>query len=130
MYYLTILIGAFLGLSLFIFLFIIAKKTGLYYLPPLITFLIAVSILVYSLWIEDVGRIDYGLLGIGFLVAAVGSTLLLPAKLKTWEKRTWTKVDVIGLFVFLYIIVLSIILFINIDIDDCIILIVAYYVLC
>lgn len=88
MYYLTIAIGAFLGLILFLFLFIIAKKTGSYHLPPLITFLVALGIIVYSLGTGSIGKVDYGLLGIGFLIAAVVFALLLPSKVQSTEKRT------------------------------------------
>src|SRR5699024_3012418 len=96
----------------------LAKKTGLYYLPPLITFLIAVGIIIYSLGISDIGKMNYGLLGIGFLIAAVGSAILLPAKLRTSEKRAWTKGDIIGLFVFPFLIVVSISAFTYIEVDD------------
>lgn len=118
MYYLTILMGVILGITLFLFLFIIAKKTGLYYLPPLITFLVAVGIIVYSLGVGDIGKLNYGLLGIGFLIAAVGSALLLPARLRTSEKRSWTKGDVIGLFILPCIIATSFTFFTYADIGN------------
>lgn len=97
MYYLTILLGIILGVILFLFLFIAAKRTGLYFLSPLITFLGAIGIIVFSVMRDDAKSVDYGLIGIGFLIAAVVSALLLPAKLRTSEKRSWSKGDVAGL---------------------------------
>lgn len=117
MYYMTILIGAFLGIALFLFLFIIAKKAGFYYLPPLVTFLIAIGIIIYSLATGAVGKVNYGLLGIGLLIAAVVCALLLPAKLRTSEKRSWTKGDIIGLFFLPCMIGMSIIIFTYVN-DD------------
>src|SRR5699024_7531678 len=117
MYYLTILMGVILGLTLFLFLFIIAKKTGLYYLPPLITFLTSIGIIIYSLAIGDIGKVDYGLLGIGFLIAAVICALLLPAILRTTEKRPWTKGDISGLIFLPCIIVVSVVIFTYVNED-------------
>lgn len=79
MAYLIMLVGLFLGILFFAFVFIASKWSGKYYLAPVITFLFSGMIVVYSLFLvggfEGMG---YLFLAVGFLIVSIVGTLLLP----------------------------------------------------
>lgn len=95
MFYLLILWGLILGIIVFMFTYIVSKKSGKYYLASIITFLGTGILLVYGLFI--VGGFEgmaYGLLSLGFLIVAIVGTLILPVKLrKGADKKDFTKKD-------------------------------------
>ena len=99
MFFLPILLGLVLGLIVFMFTYIISKRSGKYYMAPLVTFLGTGLLIMYGLFI--VGGFEgmaYGLLSLGFLIVAIVGTLILPAKLrKEADKKDFTKKDKVSL---------------------------------
>ena len=74
-----ILTGVLLGLIIFTFTFIAAKKNGKYYLAPIIIFLMSIAITAYGLFfVGGFEGMAYGFLAIGFLIISIIGTLLLP----------------------------------------------------
>ena len=99
MFFLPILLGLVVGLIVFMFTYIVSKRSGKYYLAPLVTFLGTGLLLMYGLFI--VGGFEgmaYGLLSLGFLIVAIVGTLILPAKLRKGAgKKDFTKKDKVSL---------------------------------
>lgn len=87
------LVGFILGAGIFLFTFIASKKTGRFYLAPIVTFLMAVFIVLYGLFkVRGFEGMAFGFLGAGILTAAVVGTLLFPF-LKRIKKSEFNKVD-------------------------------------
>ncbi|MGE7691659.1 YesK family protein [Lysinibacillus sp. NPDC097214] len=88
-----ILVGFILGASIFLFTLIALKKTGKFYLAPIVTFLIAVLIVLYGLFkVGGFEGMGFGILGACILLAAIVGTLLLPF-MKGIKKSEFNKVD-------------------------------------
>ncbi|WP_217585496.1 hypothetical protein [Lentibacillus saliphilus] len=98
MAYLIMLVGLFLGVILFAFIFIVSKRGGKYYLAPVITFLFSGMIVAYSLFIvggfEGVG---YLFIAVGFFIVSIVGTLLLPLLIRRIEPQHLNKRDKISL---------------------------------
>ncbi|QKY71769.1 hypothetical protein Len3610_16925 [Lentibacillus sp. CBA3610] len=96
--YLITLGGMFLGCILFMFTFIASKRSGKYYLAPIITFLFSVVIVVYSLIVvggfEGMG---YLFLAAGFLIISIAGTLFLPFLIRRKASQQFKKRDKISL---------------------------------
>lgn len=116
MFFLIILLGAFFGSLLFIFTFIAAKKTGMYYMAPLVTFFTAILVTVFGLIViggfEGMG---YGLIGAGFLLVGIVGTIILPFKVRTIEKSQLKKKDKISLLILPLLFIGTIFLIIYVD---------------
>lgn len=99
MFFLPILLGLILGLIVFMFTYIVSKRSGKYHLAPLVTFLATGLLLMYGLFI--VGGFEgmaYGLVSLGTLITAIIGTLVLPSKLrKGTDKTDFTKKDKVSL---------------------------------
>ncbi|MEK3765819.1 YesK family protein [Solibacillus sp. FSL K6-4121] len=97
--YLVMLFGLFLGIIFFAFVFIASKKSGKYYLAPVITFLFSGMIVAYSLFLvggfEGMG---YLFLAVGFLVVSIVGTLLLPLLIPKVKSKSFNRKDKISLF--------------------------------
>ncbi|MEB2302603.1 YesK-like family protein [Lysinibacillus xylanilyticus] len=94
-----VLVGFFLGASIFLFTLIALKKTGKFYLAPIVTFLIAVLTVLYGLFkVGGFEGMGYGIIGVGILTAAIGGTLLLPF-MKGIKQSEFNKVDKSILFI-------------------------------
>ncbi|MGE7947461.1 YesK family protein [Lysinibacillus sp. NPDC093688] len=88
-----ILVGFILGASIFLFTLIALKKTGKFYLAPIVTFLIAVLIVLYGLFkVRGFEGMGFGILGVCILIAAIVGTILLPF-MKGLKKSEFNKVD-------------------------------------
>ncbi|MEK4080045.1 hypothetical protein [Solibacillus sp. FSL K6-1126] len=98
MAYLIMLVGLFLGILFFAFVFIASKWSGKYYLAPVITFLFSGMIVVYSLFLvggfEGMG---YLFLAVGFLIVSIVGTLLLPLLIPKIKSQPINKKDKISL---------------------------------
>ncbi|MBD8032752.1 YesK family protein [Solibacillus merdavium] len=99
MIYLVMLVGLFLGIIFFAFVFIASKRSGKYYLAPVITFLFSGMIVAYSLFLvggfEGMG---YLFLAVGFLVVSIAGTLLLPLLIPKIKSKSLNRKDKISLF--------------------------------
>ncbi|MFS0615821.1 hypothetical protein [Lederbergia ruris] len=85
--------GFFLGILIYLFTFIAAKKTGKFYLAPLVTFLIAMFIVFYSLFkIGGFEGMGFGILGACMWGVAIIGVLFLPF-MKGMKKSEFTKLD-------------------------------------
>ncbi|MFF2179482.1 hypothetical protein ACFVT8_23970 [Lysinibacillus sp. NPDC058147] len=88
-----VLVGFILGASIFLFTLIALKKTGKFYLAPIVTFLIAVLTVLYGLFkVGGFEGMGFGIIGVGILTAAMGGTLLLPF-IKGIKQSEFNKVD-------------------------------------
>lgn len=93
------LVGFIIGACIFLFTLIASKKTGKFYSAPIVTFLIAVLIVLYGLFkVGGFEGMSFGILGAGILTAAVVGTLLLPF-MKGIKKSEFNKVDKSILFI-------------------------------
>ncbi len=92
------LVGLFLGIIFFAFVFIASKRSGKYYLAPVITFLFSGMIVAYSLFLvggfEGMG---YLFLAVGFLVVSIVGTLLLPLLIPKIKSKSLNRKDKISL---------------------------------
>lgn len=100
MAYLIMLGGLFLGFIFFMFTFIVSKRSGKYYLAPIITFLFSGIIVAYSVFVvggfEGMG---YLFVAAGFFTISVLGTLSLPFLIRRIESRHLNKRDKISLLV-------------------------------
>ncbi|MGE7944379.1 YesK family protein [Lysinibacillus xylanilyticus] len=88
-----------IGACIFLFTLIAMKKTGKFYLAPIVTFLIAVFTVVYGLFkVGGFEGMGFGIIGVGILIAAMVGTLLLPFT-KGLKKSEFNKVDKSILFI-------------------------------
>ncbi|OXS66023.1 hypothetical protein B1B04_24630 [Lysinibacillus sp. KCTC 33748] len=88
-----VLVGFILGASIFLFTLIALKKTGKFYLAPIVTFLIAVLTVLYGLFkVGGFEGMGFGIIGVGILTAALGGTLILPF-MKGIKQSEFNKVD-------------------------------------
>lgn len=88
-----VLVGFILGASIFLFTLIALKKTGKFYLAPIVTFLIAVLTVLYGMFkVGGFEGMGFGIIGVGILTAAIGGTLLLPF-MKGIKQSEFNKVD-------------------------------------
>ena len=94
------LIGLVLGMIFYAFIFIVSKRSGKYYLAPLITFLFSGVIVAYSLFLvggfEGMG---YLFLAVGFFIVSILGTLFLPLLIRKNESQQLNKRDKISLVV-------------------------------
>lgn len=94
------LIGLVLGMIFYAFIFIVSKRSGKYYLAPLITFLFSGVIVAYSLFLvggfEGMG---YLFLAVGFFIVSILGTLFLPLLIRKNESQQLNKKDKISLVV-------------------------------
>ena len=92
------LIGLVLGMIFYAFIFIVSKRSGKYYLAPLITFLFSGVIVAYSLFLvggfEGMG---YLFLAVGFFIVSILGTLFLPLLIRKNESQQLNKKDKISL---------------------------------
>lgn len=92
-------IGFIIGACIFLFTLIAMKKTGKFYLAPIVTFLIAVFTVVYGMFkVGGFEGMGFGIIGVGILIAAMVGTLLLPFT-KVLKKSEFNKVDKSILFI-------------------------------
>ncbi|MGF2616417.1 hypothetical protein FZC84_01350 [Rossellomorea vietnamensis] len=71
-------IGLFWGTLLFVFSYILSKKYGKYFVPPLVNFFAAFLITAYGFnFVRSFEGMAYGFLGLGFLITAIIGTILL-----------------------------------------------------
>ncbi|KOS61343.1 MULTISPECIES: hypothetical protein [Lysinibacillus] len=94
-----VLVGFILGACIFLFTLIALKKTGKFYLAPIVTFLIAVLTVLYGLFkVGGFEGMGFGIIGVGILTAAIGGTSLLPF-MKGIKQSEFNKVDKSILFI-------------------------------
>lgn len=100
MLFLIMPFGLLCGFLLFLFTFTASKRSGKYYMAPLVTFFAAGAITMFGLiFVGGFEGMSYGMLGFGFLVAAIIGTILLPIKLrKDGGKRAFSNKDKWSLF--------------------------------
>lgn len=93
-----IIIGLFLGFTLFAFTFIASKQNGKYYLAPIVTFLMSIAITAYGLFfVGGFEGMAYGILAVGFLFSSIIGTLLLPLFTRKKSPRSLNRADKICL---------------------------------
>ncbi|SFG62263.1 hypothetical protein SAMN05216353_16513 [Halobacillus alkaliphilus] len=92
--------GLFLGLLIFSFFFIISKFKRMYFLAPLLTFLTALGVVLYSILIvRGFEAMGYIFLAGGIFLISVLGTALLPALTKSTKLRKISLWEKIALFV-------------------------------
>ncbi|MCA1012819.1 hypothetical protein [Halobacillus halophilus] len=92
--------GLFLGLLIFSFFFIISKFKGVYFLAPLLTFLTALGVVLYSIIIvRGFEAMGYLFLAGGIFLISVLGTALLPLLTKSEKLRKVSLWEKIALFV-------------------------------
>lgn len=110
----NIIMGGFLlGTIVFMFFYVASKKSGQYFLAPIITFLFSLAITAYGLFaVGGFEGMGYGLVGVGFVAVSIIGTLLLPIFTRRGSAQQFTKRDKASLILlpllFFSIIVLSI----------------------
>lgn len=88
-----IFLGLFFGVIIYCFTYIAAKKNDKFYLAPLVTFLVAVLIVLYSIFkIGGFEGMGLGIVGAGVFVVAILGVIILPFINKKNNKRL-TKID-------------------------------------
>ncbi|MFE3577380.1 YesK family protein [Lysinibacillus sp. NPDC059133] len=93
------LVGFIIGACIFLFTLIAMKKTGKFYLAPIVTFLIAVFTVLYGLFkVRGFEGMGFGIIGAGILIAAIVGTSLLPFT-QGLKKSEFNKVDKSILFI-------------------------------
>lgn len=98
MAYLIMLVGLFLGIIFFSFIFIVSKRSGKYYIAPVITFLFFGMIVAYSLFVvRGFEGIGYLFIAVGFFIVSIVGTLLLPLLIRRIESQHLNKRDKISL---------------------------------
>lgn len=98
MAYLFMLVGLFLGILFFAFVFIASKRSGKYYLAPVITFLFSGMIVAYSLFfVGGFEGMGYLFLAAGFFIVSILGTLFLPSLIRKIESKHLNKRDKISL---------------------------------
>lgn len=108
MFFLIGLLGLILGSIVFIFLHIASKRSGKYYIAPLVTFLAAVLLTLYGIIIVGgfEGLFGYGMIGLGFLIIAIIGTLLLPAWLRRGGgPKEFTRMDLVSMFLLPFLLI-------------------------
>lgn len=100
MFFLPIGIGFIFGLIVYIFMYIISKRSGKYYLAPFINFFGAILVTMYGIFVvRGFEGMAYGLLGFGMLITAIIGTLLLPMMVRKVEvRKEFSKKDKVSLF--------------------------------
>lgn len=89
-----------LGSIVFMFTFILSKKSGKYYLAPIITILISAVIVAYGLFFaQGFDGMAYLLIGVGFLIVSILGTLFLPLLARRGKPQSLNKGDKISLFI-------------------------------
>ncbi|MCP3033139.1 YesK-like family protein [Halobacillus sp. A1] len=92
--------GIFLGMMVFSFFFIISKFRKQYYLAPLLTFITALTIILYSLFfVRGFEAMGYIFLAGGIFLISVLGTIALPLLTKSSKITKVSIGDKIGLFV-------------------------------
>ncbi|AKG03403.1 hypothetical protein AAV35_000465 [Salimicrobium jeotgali] len=92
--------GLFFGLLVFSFFFIISKFKKQYYLAPLLTFITALTIVLYSLFfVRGFEGMGYVFLAGGIFLISVLGTVALPLLIKSSKLTKVSIGDKIGLFV-------------------------------
>lgn len=98
--YSILAVGLILGLLIFSFFFIIAKFNNRYYLAPLMTFITAFIIVLYSyFFIRGFEGMGYIFLAMGILVVSILGAIAIPSLTKSARQTRFTRGDKIGLFV-------------------------------
>ncbi|MFJ7733740.1 YesK family protein [Lysinibacillus sp. NPDC097231] len=93
------LVGFIIGACIFLFTLIALKKTGKFHLSPIVTFLIAVFIVLYGLFkVRGFEGMGFGILGVGILIAAIVGTWFLPFT-KGLKQSEFNRVDKSILFI-------------------------------
>ncbi|MER2120451.1 MAG: YesK family protein [Solibacillus sp.] len=99
MAYLIMLVGLFLGIIFYAFVFIASKRNGKYYLAPVITFLFSGMIVAYSIFmVGGFEGMGYLFLAAGFCIVSILGTLFLPLLIRRIESQPLNKRDKISLF--------------------------------
>lgn len=97
----AILFGLFLGILFYAFTFIVSKRSGKYYLAPVITFLFSGMVAAAGIFLvggfEGMGFL---LIAAGFLVVNIAGTLLLPLLARGRGPEKLHKRDKIGMVLF------------------------------
>ncbi|BAC13206.1 hypothetical protein [Oceanobacillus iheyensis HTE831] len=107
--FLILLGGVFLSFIVFMFTFISSKKSGKYYLAPIVTFLFSIGIAAYSIIvIRGFEGMGYLFLAAGFLITSVIVTIFLPKLIRRKSSKQFKRSDKFSL-VFLPIIFFSMI---------------------
>lgn len=98
--YSLILLGLFFGILIFSFTLIVSKKSGTFYLAPLVTFVVAFLVIAYSLLIiRGFEGMAYGFLGACFFIVALVGVLCLPFITRKMKREHLNKVDKLLLFI-------------------------------
>ncbi|TYS18538.1 hypothetical protein FZC78_03085 [Rossellomorea vietnamensis] len=94
-----IYLGVFWGILLFVFTYVLSKKYGKYFVPPLVTFFAAVLVTAYGFtYVPGFAGMAYGFIGLGFLITAIIGTISLRFLVGKGEKQRFVKRDLIMLF--------------------------------
>ncbi|PBB06281.1 YesK family protein [Salimicrobium humidisoli] len=98
--YSILAVGLFLGLLIFSFFFIIAKCNNRYYLAPLMTFLTAITIILYSyFFVRGFEGMGYVFLAMGILVVSILGAIAIPSLTTSARLMRFTRGDKVGLIV-------------------------------
>ncbi|MFD2706661.1 hypothetical protein [Salibacterium lacus] len=97
--YAVFAVGLFLGLLLFSFVLILARKSGRFYTASLVTVAAAVIIILYALLVaRGFEAMGYVFLAAGFLFAGIAGSMVLPFITGKGSKR-YSRADKAGLIV-------------------------------
>jgi hypothetical protein len=89
--------GFFFGVFIFLFMLILTKRSGKFYLAPIITVLAAVLVTLYGMFmVRGFEGMAYGILAVGIFLAGLGGVMVLPFLGKV-KKKPWNIFDRLGL---------------------------------
>lgn len=92
--------GIVLAVIVFMFAFVASKKKGKFYLAPVFTFLLAVAITAYGLFVvRGFEGMAYGFIGVGFLIVSIVGTLFLPVLVRRKGSEQFKKKDRVTLVI-------------------------------
>ena len=116
MFFVPMYLGGFWGILLFLFIYILSKKSGRYYLAPLVTFFVSILITVYGwLFVGGFEGMSYGILALGFWVVSILGVIFLYGFILKTDKKVFTKKDKLGLYILPIVFVTSLAIILVLD---------------